>query len=130
MQHPAFVRKTYAETLDLLVEARNYLGLAGPSVGRSPIESVVGLRHSCEALRVTARLTSVMAWLMMQRAIQRGEVAEEQALAGAAWLDGDPVCLTEADEPLLPQRLQSLLRRSLLLYVRVSRIEERLRQVA
>lgn len=130
MQHPAFVRRTYVETLDLMVEARNYLGLRGPPPARSTGDAVAGLRQSCEALRVTARLTSVMSWLMMQRAIQGGEIDEDAALAGGAWLDDDPVCLAETDDPHLPSGLQCLLRRSLLLYVRVARIEGCLRRAA
>lgn len=126
MQHPAFVRKTYDETLGLMVEARNYL-IHVPSGNLPHGDAIGGLRQSCEAMRVTARLTSVMAWLMMQRAAAAGEIAEDEALGSETWLGENEVCLDSSAPQDLPTGLLSLLERSLLLYVRVARIEARLR---
>ncbi len=82
-----------------------------------------GLECSCEALRVTSRLTQVMAWLMLQRAVMAGEVTQEQAMAEDNLLSGQDVCLVERDELDLPPALRSLLERSHRLYQRVSRLE-------
>ncbi len=120
MQHPAFVRKTYDETLTLMVETRNYLSF-GEDRHHRPTDAIAGLRQSCEALRVTARLTTVMAWLMFQRAVQDGEI-DEPPFDGSTLADST-VCLSDDIADHLPRGLQSLLKRSFLLYARVARVE-------
>jgi regulator of CtrA degradation len=122
---PAFFRKTYDEAMDLMVEARNYLSYAERRE-RERASLMIGLRMSCEALRVTSRLTQVMAWLMMQRAVHEGEVSAEQALGEEHRLSGGDVCLDEtfAQDEELPNGLRSLMDRSHRLYVRIARLEE------
>jgi regulator of CtrA degradation len=124
MQHPAFVRKAYDETMTLMVEARNYLTYCDPTASD---DTVWGLRRSCEAMRVTARLTNVMAWLMMQRAIEDGEIDEQDAFGDEAWLGDHETCLGIGDYGQMPAGLQSLLCRSRSLYRRISRIEAQMR---
>src|SRR5439155_5280933 len=58
----AFFNKTYDETLGLLVEVRDYVADSEPA-DRRRLAPVIGAKLSCEALRVTARLTQIMAWL-------------------------------------------------------------------
>src|SRR5258707_10782125 len=55
-QPTAFFAKTYDETLGLLVEVRDYV-VEGEQRDRAALTPVVGAKLSCEALRVTARLT-------------------------------------------------------------------------
>lgn len=123
----AFFRRAYDETMDLMIEARNYMAYverrereqAGPSTG---------LRMSCEAMRVTSRLTQVMAWLMVRRAVEEGELDEGTALGEEHRLSGAEVCGDEsfnADEAL-PGGLRSLMDRSYRLYMRVARLEEQM----
>ena len=124
MRHPAFFSRNYDETMDMMVEARNYMShverrerlRAGPEIG---------LRMSCEALRVTTRLTQVMAWLLLQRAVHQGEIPGDEAMAEPNRLSGTDVCLDEsfAEDLDLPKGLRSLLGRSLQLYLRISRLE-------
>ena len=117
--------RTYDETLDLIVEARDYMRFnqPGKTRGRVPAND---LRVSCEALRVTSRLTQVMAWLMMQRAVCEGEITAGEACEEKNRLSGHAVCLdvTAANDDNLPPGLRSLLHRSLQLYQRISRLEE------
>jgi len=127
MQQATVFRKTYDETMDLMVEAKNYLSYVdGKERGR--VDAISGLRMSCEAMRVTSRLTQVMAWLMMQRAVQEGEITVVEALSDDNRLSGGDVCLdiTFGDDAALPKGLRSLLDRSFRLYVRISRIEEQI----
>ena len=127
MPQVSVFNRTYDETVDLMVEAKNYLSHID-SVERRRIDSSSGLRLSCEALRVTSRLTQVMAWLMMQRAVQEGEITVDDALAEPNRLSSEDVCLNilAGQDPVIPKGLRSLLDRSLQLYVRVSRIEEQI----
>ncbi len=118
--------RTYDETLDLIVEARNYMSHSRPASRRAARPSGDNLRLSCEALRVTSRLTQVMAWLMLQRAVQDGEISAKEACDEKNRLSGQSVCLEQGGEEDgdIPAGLRSLLNRSLLLYQRISRLEE------
>jgi regulator of CtrA degradation len=121
----AFFTRTYDETLDLIVEARNYMVYNRTGVRRTR-PSGQNLRVSCEALRVTSRLTQVMAWLMLQRAVQDGEISAREACDEKNRLSGQSVCLDDSsvDDMDIPAGLRSLLNRSLSLYQRISRLEE------
>lgn len=127
MSSPAYFRRTYDETMDMMVEARNYMAYVERRE-RERAGAVAGLRMSCEAMRVTSRLTQVMAWLMMQRAVHEGEVEAEEALAEANRLSGGEVCLDDSfsGDQSLPNGLRSLLDRSFRLYQRVARLEEQM----
>ena|ERR1700761_368305 len=122
----ALFTRTYDETLDLIVEARNYMVYNRPAGRRTRIAANENLRFSCEALRVTSRLTQVMAWLMLQRAVQDGEISAREACDEKNRLSGQSVCLDESalEDGEIPDGLQSLLSRSLSLYKRISRLEE------
>lgn len=117
-------RRTYDETLNLMIEARNYLAYRQPQERRR-VGSMVSLRMSCEAFRITSRLTQVMAWLMIQRAAENGEVSFEEACSEDYRLSGEAVCLDDsaAEDEELPPALRSLLDRSHRLYLRVSRLD-------
>jgi regulator of CtrA degradation len=117
--------RTYDETLDLIVEARNYLTHMRPTASQNSL-ALQDLRANCEALRVTSRLTQVMAWLMIQRAVCDGEISASEACEEKNRLSGRNVCLdaSAADDDRIPPGLRSLLTRSLRLYQRISRLEE------
>lgn len=119
-----FLDGTYRETLDLLHEARDYVAgqQAAERAGLAPLGR---LALSCETMRLTARLTQVMAWLLMQKAVQAGEVARDAACAPEHRLAGQAACLRVAPPvPVeMPPRLRSLLARSHSLYRRVERLD-------
>jgi regulator of CtrA degradation len=127
---PTLLRNTYKETLDLMVEARNYLAYQGGRE-RPQMDELDRLKMSCEAFRVTSRLTQVMAWLMGQRAVQTGEISLADALERFP-VEGDEVCLDDSgrEDQALPHGLRSLLDRSHQLYRRVSRLDEMVRRRA
>lgn len=127
MASPTYFRRTYDETLDLMVEARNYIAYVERRE-RQLVGAMNGLRMSCEAMRVTSRLTQVMAWLMMQRAVHDGEMTPGEALAEANRLSGADVCLDDSfsGDIALPRGLRSLLERSFSLYQRIARLEDRM----
>jgi len=92
MRQAIVFRRTYDETMDLMVEAKNYMSYLDKRE-RERVDAVSGLRMSCEAMRVTSRLTQVMAWLMTQRAVQEGEMSTDEALSDRNRLSGGDVCL-------------------------------------
>ncbi|MCH7889748.1 MAG: DUF1465 family protein [Proteobacteria bacterium] len=121
----AFFSKTYDEARDLLIDARDYLRVMEPvRWGRL----AVSLAHSLETTRLTTRLTHIMAWLMVQRAVDAGEITLQEAREEAHRLGGQSVCLDVGAENslTLPGQLRALLQRSRMLYQRVARLEEML----
>ena len=118
-----FFGKTYGEAMSLLVEARDYLAHREP-IDRAALVVENRLRFCSETMRLTSRLTQLMAWLLAQRAVYQGEISQERALDGHGALAGLDICMRDEATDNLPQRLASLLDRSRRLYVRVARLDE------
>jgi regulator of CtrA degradation len=120
----AFFEKTYREALELLREARDYLAHCQRRDLRG-LEPLDRLRFSREATRLTARLTDVMAWLFVQKALALGEITIEEASSHHHRLLRREVCLddTGRTEGSLPRGLAELLRRSHALYLRIDRLD-------
>lgn len=123
---PLHFHGTYDEAFDLLVEARNYVEHHVPAFkyAASPPDRTVMTK---ETLRLTSRLTQVMAWLMAQRAMQEGEIGEEEFVEEKYRLEAQEVCLKRAIEDLddLPDGLNDLMARSYELYSRIMRLDEK-----
>lgn len=120
----SFFDRTFDEALDLLVEARNYIATrdrADPRAGQPLLQLVI----SCETMRLTARLTQIMAWLLVRKAVHAGEMTAAEAVRPEHRLGGQEVCIAQESwgEIALPPRLQDLLDRSLSLYARVARLD-------
>lgn len=119
-----FFRGTYDEALQLTKEARDYI--AGCLMyGRRDLTPDLRLASSCEEMRLTARLTQVMAWLLVQRAVHAGEMTRDEAAREQHRLAGQDACLADpvVPEHELPARLAELLARSRDLYERVQRLD-------
>ncbi len=74
----------------------------------------------------TMRLTNMIAWLLVQRAMHQGELTREEFRDDDSWrLGGAGICLEEPDVDieLLPPYLSDLLRRSERLYSRIARLD-------
>ncbi|MEZ5669909.1 MAG: DUF1465 family protein [Alphaproteobacteria bacterium] len=126
---PLYFSRTYDETLGLLHEARSCIMRHGDG----PALSIrARLTFSKETMRLTTRLTSVMAWLLAQRAVHEGEIERKRAGDEHA-LTARELCLEDGDaedKALLPADLQILLDRSHSLYARVARLDDQVRASA
>jgi regulator of CtrA degradation len=120
-----FFSRTFDEAMDLLIEARDYLTYREP-IDRQYLDNTERLVLNCEAMRLTSRLTQVMAWLLVQKAVVAGEISREESAQEAHRLSGQSVCLTRegAEHRTIPTGLRSLLDRSYHLYTRVERLDE------
>ena len=120
----AFFGKTYDEALDLTREARDYIA-GNMGRDRSEQSADVRLACSCEEMRLTARMTQIVAWLLLQRAIHEGEVPRDEALKPENRLAGEETCLGDPiiPEVELPPRLNDLMARSRALYERIQRLD-------
>lgn len=130
--NPTFFNGPYDETMALLIETRNYLTYHDATDHRK-LPPHVRLQVSYESMRVTSRLTQVMAWLLAQKAVHAGEMTMEQAAGDDFCLSGGEICSDPSgpENEELPSGLRSLLSRSHGLYTRVSRLDDMVkRQVA
>ncbi|MCC6467696.1 MAG: DUF1465 family protein [Alphaproteobacteria bacterium] len=119
-----FIERIYDEAKGLLVEARDYMQTLAPAE-RATMTPLENLQSISEGLRLTTRLTEVMAWAMTHKAAQSGEITREEAIQPNRRLGGQSICLEELEPTAfeLPPRLASLLRRSLGLYQRTLRLD-------
>jgi regulator of CtrA degradation len=128
----AFFNKTYDETLGLLTEMRDYVAYVEER-DRARLAPLDSARLCCASLRVTARLTQVMAWLLSQKAVHAGEMTTGDLVASngplaeiAVCMDGEP----EGEIAALPQHFRDLVERSHRLYIRVARLDDMVRRQA
>ena len=109
--HAAFLEKAYRDAYDLLVAVRDYVAGAAGEDGRA-LDPKPRLQLTWELSRITRRLTDVMAWLMIRKAVAAGEIGEDEAARRAtppsAFEDGTPV---EGDAAALPLAARGLIDR-------------------
>ena len=120
----AFLDSTYEEAVKLTREARDYLAVQ-ESADLSKLAPEARLVASCETMRLTSRLSQVMAWLLVQKAVHAGEMARPAALESRFRLAGQNIC-AEADAlavDYLPTGLAQLMNASHALYNRVARLD-------
>jgi len=117
--------RTFDEANDLLVKARDYVKYQAPAEVEflAPTDR---LKISCESMRVTARLTQIIAWIMLQKAVQTGELSREETLSEGYRVLGGNTCLdTESEtDTEVPPRLRELLVDSRKMYFRILRLDQ------
>lgn len=126
-----FRNPAYHEALDLLSEAHTYISYR-QALDESKMSSRQRLLMSYETMRLTARLTQIMAWLMMQRAVQQGDLPrDETGFDPATEVSANVLALDERelDEADLPRGLKYLMEKSHGLYTRIQRLEEQYKTV-
>jgi regulator of CtrA degradation len=126
----AFFNKTFDETLALLTEMRDYVAF-GEARDRAGLAALDRARLCCASLRVTARLTQIMAWLLSQKAVHAGEISAAEVVERNGPLAGIEVCMSgEAEDEIasLPDQVRDLADRSHRLYLRVARLDDMVRR--
>jgi regulator of CtrA degradation len=118
----------FREGMALVEETATYLDGEGRRESHRLSRSV-SLAYATESMRLTTRLMQLASWLLLQRAVNEGDLSADQAnherakvkLGGLATATEGP---TWND---LPERLRGLIDRSLRLQERVIRLDEALR---
>jgi regulator of CtrA degradation len=123
-----FMPGIFDETMKLLTEAHEYFFLFGQD-DQNRIEENLKTLYSCEMSRITLRLSSVMAWIMIQRAVFSGKLQAQEA-ANRYGLDFRDICLVDNRvlHGVLPSYVCLLLDRSLELYERVMRLDDNIKE--
>lgn len=127
--HVLFMPGVFNETMQLLTDAREYFHTFGED-DQNHIATDLRTLYSCEMSRITLRLSSIMAWIMVQRAVFTGKIEQVDA-AERYKLDFQDVCLVDNRmlHGVLPSYVCYLLDRSLELYERVLRLDGQVKQV-
>lgn len=122
-----FINRLYDESFELLLEARNYFQYS-PTAQALPQAPTARDRLfvNCQAMRLASRMTQSMAWLLAQRALQNGEISPNQACGGNYSLGAESICIDDDghDDQRVPPSMQTLLKRSHSLYMRVLRLDQ------
>jgi regulator of CtrA degradation len=124
-----FLPNVFEETMQLLNDAHEYFYLFGED-DQQRIANDLRTLYSCEMSRITLRLSSIMAWIMVQRAVFTGKIDATSA-ASSHGLDFQDACLVDNRmlHGVLPSYVCYLLDRSLELYERVQRLDEQQKQL-
>ena len=123
-----FMPGVFKETMSLLEQARDYFSEYGDD-DQSRIDETMRSIYASEMSRITLRLSTIMAWTMVQRAVLSGKVTQEEAAQhhGLAYQD---VCRVDSSvlHGILPSYVCHLLDRSYELYQRVARLDDQFKQ--
>ena len=122
-------RSLFREGMALVEETATYLDGEGRKESKR-LSRIGGLTYATESMRLTSRLMQLASWLLLQRAVNEGEMMVEQAkkerskvrlrsfdssMTGPGWSD-------------LPDLLRSLIERSMRLQERIRVIDEAIYQ--
>jgi regulator of CtrA degradation len=124
-----FLNQTLSSAQDLLHLTHEYIKWQAP-IDVEDLGPHETFRISCEAMRVTIRLTQIITWLTLQKAILSGDVTREEILTeGYQVLRGQTCIESDSEEDIaIPPRLRELLKESRLLYERILRLDDVFRQ--
>lgn len=120
-----FIELGLKNSNQLLNEIHHYIRRQAPLDVKYMSKNDV-FKVSCEAMRVTVRITQIIGWLMLQNAILDGEITREEVRADSPHILHGKSCLDTASETdlFLPYRLRELLKQSRELYIRTMKLEE------
>ncbi len=121
--------RVFREGMALVEDTAAYLDGPGREDSKE-LSRAVALAYAGESMRLTTRLMQVASWLLVQRAIEEGEMTPYEALSDKYRLGAAEVCRGQSFKPFeeLPDRLQELLVQSEYIYDQVSRLDEQLYQ--
>lgn len=111
----------YAEGMGLVEETASYLDGPGRSASKV-LPRMASVLYAAESMRLTTRLMQMASWLLLQRAVNNGEMSRDQALSekNKVRLDSFNVDRSAPGWLDLPEAFRDLVERSLRLQNRVA----------
>ena len=121
----ALFERTFDEGMALVEETAKYLDGRGRQESKE-LPRKAALLYAGESMRVTTRLMQAASWLLVQRAVQEGDMEASAARNERYRLGSKEICLGGGSDgvELLPVTLQELLSRSDNLYRRIARLDD------
>lgn len=117
-----FLDRTYRDAVELLTQLRDYLAV--PDREGVPQPPAQRLTLTLETTRLTAMMTSAMAWLLVRQAVGTGEITADEAAQPQHRLAGGSIAVIDDPGIDLPPLLGGLHARCRALYARVARLDE------
>jgi len=117
-------KQLYSEGMALVEETANYLDGEGRAASRI-LPRMASVLYAAESMRLTTRLMQIASWLLLQRAVNNGEMSHEQVMKEKNKVRLDQMtCDREAPGwAVLPAPFKDLIDRSLRLQSRVALID-------
>lgn len=114
----------YAEGMGLVEETASYLDSDGRSASKQ-LPRMASVLYAAESMRLTTRLMQLASWLLLQRAVNNGEMSREQVMAEKTKvrLDGFNCDRSAPGWNDLPEKFRDLVERSLHLQNRVALLD-------
>jgi regulator of CtrA degradation len=114
----------FADGMKLVEEAAAYLDGPGRDEAKG-FNRALSLAYATESMRLTTRLMQLASWLLLQRAVNEGEMSQAQAAADKHKVKVQRQELATAPEAFarLPERLRVLCERSLRLQSRILHLD-------
>ena len=121
----AMFDRTFDEGMALVEETARYLDGKGREEART-LPRKAAMLYAGESMRVTTRLMQAASWLLIQRAVQEGDMSSEDAASDRYRLGAREICMGRREDGVdaLPQKLVDLLDRSESLYRRIARLDD------
>jgi regulator of CtrA degradation len=115
----------FRDGMQMVEQAATYLDGAGREESRK-LPRIEALAYASESMRLTTRLMQIASWLLLQRAVNEGELTQEQAAGEKRKVRLTAQEQTSSPEVFarLPQRLRDLVGESHLLQERVLRLDK------
>jgi regulator of CtrA degradation len=117
----------FREGMALVEESASYLDGAGRDESR-PLRRAVAMAYATESMRLTTRLMQLASWLLLQRAVNEGDMTPAQASSEkhkVRLARQEVACAPELFEEL-PARLRALSFRSIRLQARIIHLDQSL----
>ena len=124
MANSAQFKALYAEGMGLVEETANYLD--GPGrVASKALPRMAGVLYAAESMRLTTRLMQMASWLLLQRAVNNGEMNRDQVMAekNKVRLDSFNCDKSAQGWTDLPDSFRDLVERSLRIQNRVALLD-------
>lgn len=114
----------FREGMKLIEETANYLDGPGRDHSRT-LDRTGALTYATESMRLTTRLMQLASWLLLQRAVNEGELSKDQARIDSSKVSIGSLGKPEISEAAqsLPEPLHALIIRSLRLQERVAHLD-------
>lgn len=119
----------FSEGMALVEATASYLDGDGRTDSRE-LQRGAALAYASESMRLTTRLMQVTSWLLLQRAVNEGELTRLEAEAEHRRVKLQPNETASAPEmlALLPAKLNDLIQHSIRLQARIVKLDEILRR--
>jgi regulator of CtrA degradation len=121
-------KSLFAEGMALVEGTASYLDGQGRTQSRE-LQRGAALAYASESMRLTTRLMQITSWLLLQRAVNEGELTRSEAEKEHRKVKLQPSETASAPEmqALLPADLNELIQASIRLQARIMKLDELLR---